>query len=304
MSNPLYIDTHIHGAFGFDTSDANAQNLVMLAKKLPSLGVKAFCPTTMTIPEDDIYKVFESIAQAIDILDSTEDMHASVLGVHLEGPFMSPLMAGVQDSSCCIAPSKAGRIIEKLERDFPGLLKIIDVAPELDGGIEFIKEFSKNYCVSLAHTTADYDIACKAFEAGANSVTHLMNAMNPCLKRDPGILGALIDFPDVYAEIICDGLHIDPAYLRLLFKVLRDDRIVVVSDSMRGSGMPDGIYKLADVDVEVKEGRTFYGPKGGLAGSVTYMEQEAQRLIDFGVSAHQVNLACSINPLRRINIMV
>lgn len=304
MMEAKYIDTHIHGAFGFDTSDANCENLVSMAKKLPTLGVKAFCPTTMTIPTDDIFRVFESVSKAKEILDSTTEPHADILGIHLEGPFMSPFMAGVQDSSCCISPSKAGKIVDKLEASYPGLLKIIDVAPELDGGIEFISEYSKKYCVSLAHTKADYDTACKAFEAGANSVTHLMNAMNPCLKRNPGILGALVDFPDVYAEIICDGIHISPSYLRLLFKLLRKDRIVVVSDSMRGCGMPDGTYKLSDVDVCVRDGRTYYGLDGGLAGSVTYMEQEAERLIEFGITKEQVHLACLINPLSRLNIMI
>lgn len=299
-----YIDTHIHGAFGFDTSDANADDLVSMAKQLPKLGVKAFCPTTMTIPVDKIFRVFEAVSKAKDILENSGEAYAEILGIHLEGPFMSPLMAGVQDSSCCIKPSDAFAIVDKLESDFPGLMKIIDIAPELDGGIDFIREYKDKYCVSLAHTKADYDIACKAFEAGAKSVTHLMNAMNPCLKRDPGILGALVDFPDVYSEIICDGIHIDPSYLRLLFRVLRNDRIVVVSDSMRGSGMPDGMYKLADVDVEVKNGRTYYGPNGGLAGSVTYMAQEAERLIEYGMTQEQVHLSCLINPLSRLNIMI
>ncbi len=302
--NPKYIDTHIHGAFGFDTSDGNADELVLMAKQLPKLGVKAFCPTTMTIPVDQIFRVFDSVAKAKDILSKSDDLYADILGIHLEGPFMSPLMAGVQDSSCCINPSEAFSVVDKLEAEYPGLMKIIDIAPELDGGLEFISEYKDKYCISLAHTTANYDVACKAFEVGARSVTHLMNAMNPCLKRDPGILGALVDFPDVYSEIICDGIHIDPAYLRLLFKLLRNDRIVVISDSMRGSGMPDGKYKLADVDVEVKNGRTYYGTNGGLAGSVTYMDEEARRLIEFGMTEEQVHLSCLINPLCRLNIMV
>ncbi|MCQ2516785.1 MAG: amidohydrolase family protein [Saccharofermentans sp.] len=302
--NPRYIDTHIHGAFGFDTSDADVNGLVNMARLLPGLGVKAFCPTTMTLPEDQIYRVFESVAKAIDILKDSGELYSDILGIHLEGPFLNPEMAGVQDCLSCVEPKNAFRIIENLESNFPGLLKIVDVAPELNGAIDFIKCYKDKYCISLAHTKADYDTACLAFEAGAKSVTHLMNAMNPCLKRDPGILGALIDYPDVYAEVICDGIHISPAYLRLLFKVIRDDRIVVVSDSMRGSGMPDGLYKLANVDVIVKDGRTYYGPNGGLAGSVTYMNQEASRLLEYGISENQVHLSCLINPLSRLNIML
>ena len=187
---------------------------------------------------------------------------------------------------------------------FPGLLRIIDVAPELDGGIDFIREYSDRYVISLAHTQADYDKACEAFEAGAGSVTHILNAMNPCLKRDPGILGAVFDNGNIYCEIICDGIHIAPPVLRMLFELIPEERIIVISDSMRGAGMPDGIYKLGDADVTVKKGRTYYGPSGGLAGSVTNMGQEYERLLDFGIQPSKALMACVENPLSRLDVMV
>ncbi len=300
----MFIDTHIHGAFGEDVSDASVDGIVKIARNLPSFGVKAFCPTTMTISVDNILRCFEAVSKAYDRLIEEGGSYANILGIHLEGPFMSPNKAGVQNKDYCISPDKAGPVIDKIETSFPGLLKIIDVAPELDGGMDFIKQYSDSYVVSLAHTDADYDIACEAFASGAKSVTHILNAMNSCSKRDPGVLGAVFDNKDIYCEIICDGLHISPPVLRMLFKLLPEDRIIVVSDSMRGAGMPDGIYKLADADVMVKDGRTYYGPGGNLAGSVTNMKEEASRLISFGIEPSLIQKACVNNPLSRLNIML
>ena len=304
MNNALFIDTHIHGAFGEDVSDASADGIVKMARRLPEFGVGAFCPTTMTISEDNIMRCFEAVCSARDKLADEGGKYAKILGVHLEGPFMSPNMAGVQNREYCISPVSAGRIVDRIEKSFPGMLKIIDIAPELEGAVEFISEYKDRYVISLAHTEADYDTACRAFEAGASSVTHLLNAMNPCGKRDPGILGAVFDNRNIYAEIISDGIHISPPVLRMLFALLPEDRIIVVSDSMRGAGMPDGVYKLADADVTVRNGRTYYGPDGNLAGSVTNMGEEEKRLISFGIDPSMVRRACIENPLSRLNIML
>lgn len=300
IEGPIFIDTHIHGAFGEDVSDASSAGIVKMARRLPELGVKAFCPTTMTISEDNIMRCFDAVASAKDKLSEEGGIYADILGIHLEGPFMSPNKAGVQNKDYCIPPFKAGAIVDKIESSYPGLLKIIDVAPELEGGFEFIREYHDRYVISLAHTEADYDTACEAFASGAQSVTHLLNAMNSCTKRDPGVLGAVFDNKDIYCEIICDGIHIAPPVLRMLFAMLPEDRIIVVSDSMRGAGMPDGVYKLADADVTVKDGRTYYGPGGNLAGSVTNMAQEASRLVSFGIDPVKVRLACVENPLCRL----
>lgn len=302
IDEPLFVDTHIHGAFGEDVSDASYEGIVKMARRLPEFGVKAFCPTTMTISEDNIMRCFEAVAKARDALLDEGGLYADILGVHLEGPFMSPNKAGVQNRDFCIAPVAADKVVDRIESSYPGLLKIIDVAPELDGGIDFIKEYSGKYVISLAHTEADYDTACEAFAAGAVSVTHILNAMNSCTKRNPGVLGAVFDNKDVYAEVICDGIHIEPPVLRMLFAMLPADRIIVVSDSMRGAGMPDGTYKLADADVTVKDGRTYYGEGGNLAGSVTNMRQEASRLLSFGIDPVKIRLACVENPLSRLGI--
>ena len=303
MSKPQFVDTHIHGAFGEDVSDASCEGIIKMARRLPEFGVKAFCPTTMTISEDNIMSCFEAVCNAKTKLEEEGGEYADILGVHLEGPFMSPNKAGVQNKEYCISPKDAGRIVDRIEQNFPGMLRIVDIAPELEGAIDFIKSYKDRYVISLAHTEADYDTACEAFAAGAKSVTHILNAMNPCTKRDPSILGAVFDNKDVYAEVICDGIHISPPVLRMLFAMLPEEKIIVVSDSMRGAGMPDGLYKLADADVSVRDGRTYYGKGGNLAGSVTNMAQEASRLLSFGIAPEKVLLACTDNPMRRLGIL-
>lgn len=295
-----YIDTHIHGCFGCDTSDADPDGIVTMSRKLAGYGVTAFMPTTMTLSFDDIRRCFEAVATAKDILRADDMPHAEILGIHLEGPFLNPSRAGVQAESLCVAPDCGVGFIRELEASFPGLLKIIDIAPELDGGMDFIREFKADYVISLAHTDADYETSCEAFECGASGVTHILNAMNGCEKRSPGILGAVADHPSVYSEIICDGIHIDPAVLRMLFRILPQDRTVVVSDAMRGTGMPDGLYSLGSVQVQKKDGRTYFGPEKGLAGSVTGIWEMASRLKGFGISDEQIIRSTYDNPLRRI----
>lgn len=296
-----YIDTHIHGCFGEDMSDHSAEGLVRMAKLLPTFGVTAFCPTTMTISRDDIFYCFDAFMRAKEIL-ATDPCHAELLGIHLEGPFLNPDMAGVQAEEYCLTPSEGMDLPEALEARFPGVLKIIDIAPELQGGYEFISEYSSRFVISLAHTKADYEIASKAFECGASAVTHVLNAMGGCGKRDPGVLGAVFDDPDVRTEIICDGIHIDPTVLRMLFKLLPEDKIVVVSDSMRGAGSPDGVYKLGPADVMCKGGRTYFGPAGNLAGSVSNMGKESSLLYSYGIPSEKIIKACSVNPLSTLGL--
>lgn len=298
-----YIDTHIHGCFGEDMSDHSAEGLVRMAKLLPSFGVTAFCPTTMTISRDDIYRCFEAFTKAKEMLAS-DPFHAEMLGIHLEGPFLNPSMAGVQAEEYCLTPASGMDLPSSLEERFPGVLKIIDIAPELEGGYEFISEYSSRYCISLAHTKADYSEACRAFECGASAVTHVLNAMGGCGKRDPGVLGAVFDNPQVRTEIICDGIHIDPTVLRMLFKLLPEDKTVVVSDSMRGAGSPDGVYKLGPADVLCKGGRTYFGPSGNLAGSVTNMASEARSLCAFGIAPEKIVRSCSVNPLITLGLEI
>lgn len=298
---PGFTDIHIHGYGGFDTSDGDPGGLISMARGLRGCGVSSFLPTTMTIPGDDICRAFEAVLKAKDIAAEDPDC-ANILGIRLEGPFLNPARAGVQDSSCCVLPSDGFELVDDLEERFPGLLKVIDISPELEGADEFIKMYSSRYVLSLAHTAANMDTAARAFSLGASGVTHMLNAMEPCLKRSPGVPGAAFEASGVMCEIICDGHHIDPVVLKMLFNSYGAERLIGISDSMRGAGMPDGIYRLGSVDVEVSGGRTFYGQGRGLAGSVSDLAAEAKILYHLGISLEDIAKVMSSNPLRHLGL--
>ena len=299
-----FVDTHIHGCFGSDTSDGDKAGIINMARKLPGADVTKFCPTTMTISEDAVYRAFEAVYEAREVLDAGGDQeaqYANILGVHLEGPFLSPARSGVQGTEHLIDPCDGYGLIDGIEERFPGLLKIIDIAPEMPGAMEFIRRYKDRYVLSIAHTDCDYDTAMEAFEAGATSVTHVLNAMPPIDKRAPGVFCAAMD-SGAYVEVICDGIHVEAPVLRLIFRAIDEDRIIVVSDSMRGAGMPDGEYLLGDIPVKTYNGRTYFGPGGNLAGSVTDMSKEYEFLRSIGIPEDKIVKAMCINPLRRLGI--
>ena len=298
---PGFVDTHIHGSFGFDVSDGKIEDIVSLAQRLPSVGVSDFLPTLMTLDEDGILKASEAVAVAKEKLPDTDGAYADILGLRLEGPFLNPAMSGVQKSENLVSSDKFAEIIEKVERSFPGLIRMIDIAPELEGGYDIVSSYKDRYVFSLGHSDCDYNKTMCFFSKGGNSLTHALNAMRPCLKREPGPLGAAFDAPDSYIEVICDGIHVDKTVLNMLFKLF-EDRIIVVSDAMRAGGMPDGIYDLGGTPVESRGGRTYFGPSGNLAGSVTNLAEEAERLYSFGVPRKAILEALTVTPRKRLNI--
>lgn len=298
---PGYFDSHIHGSFGFDVSDGKAEEIVSMAGKLPSFGVADFLPTLMTLDEGRILRAAEAVSTAIEDLKATDGAFASIAGLRLEGPCLSPLKAGVQDPGNLVNADKLSDIISKIESGFPGLLKMIDIAPEIDGAVDLVKKYRDKYVFSLAHSGCDYEKAAEFFRAGGQCLTHALNAMNPCLKRDPGPLGAAFDHKDSYIEVICDGHHVDQTVLRMLFNLF-EGRIAVISDAMRAAGMPDGTYNLGGTQVESRGGRTYFGPSGNLAGSVTGLSQEAEKLISYGIPEKSVIRALTKTPKERLNI--
>ena len=294
---PGFVDTHIHGFGGADTSDGDTDGIIHMARELVKRGVTSFCPTTMTMSYDRIYKAFDAVSEAMKILRNDSVPHARILGIHLEGPFLSPERTGVQGKDSLTSPDI--EFIEQLEEKYPGLLKIIDIAPEIEGSRGFIDHFKDRYCLSIAHSNADYDTANNAFKNGVRSVTHVLNAMPPIDKRAPGIVCAAFD-SDAYVELISDGIHVQSPVIRMIYKAVRPDRIVTISDSMRGAGMPDGTYRLGDTDVICKNGRTYYGEGGGLAGSVTDLMSEYRLLKSSGVDESMIIRSLSVNPCERI----
>ena len=291
---PGFIDLHVHGAMGADTSDGTEDAIARVASYLAEHGVTSFCPTTMMIPKDSL----ERVLIASEHYAREERNGAKTLGVRLEGPFLSKEQCGVQNTEYAMLPSE--EYVTELLKGFPkDLISIIDIAPELDGAMDFIRSLKNDYVLSCAHTSATFQCCKEAIAAGMKHGTHLFNAMNVMHHHEPGAVGALLDDPSVTCELICDGLHVHPAVLKIAIAVLGEDRAVVVSDSMRAAGMPDGEYDLGGKTVRVTNGRTDSGD-GRLAGSTTNIHTEFLNLLKLGFPLKTALKACTLNPAKVI----
>ena len=291
---PGFIDLHIHGAKGKDTSDGTIDALSSISAFLASCGVTSFCPTTMMIPREKLIDVLASYEHV-----SREPVNgAKLLGVRLEGPFLSREKCGVQNTDYAMLPSED--FLSALVADFsPSDIAIIDISPELPGAMEFIRSMKEHYVLSCAHTAASYSCCKEAIREGLSHGTHLFNAMDPLGHHEPGAVGALLTDPAVTCELICDGLHVHPSVLHIAFTVLGEDRAVVCSDAMRAAGMPDGEYDLGGKMVTVRSGRTDMG-NGRLAGSTTNLHDEFLNLLKLGIPLRTALKACTLNPAKVI----
>src|SRR5699024_698135 len=221
------------------------------------------CPATMTLPSEELKKILATAASY------TNEQGAHLVGLNMEGPFISIAKKGAQDERNIIPCDAA--LFNEFQDAAKGLIKFIGVAPEmgLERTLDFIRKVKDNVSVSLAHTNAPYADAKAAFDAGACHAVHLFNAMPAFTHREPGVVGAVFDSPHVFAELICDGVHIHPAMVRAAFAMLGSERICLISDSMRATGMPDGSYTLGGLDVNVSGKHATLAEGGALAGSVT-----------------------------------
>lgn len=261
---PGLIDLHFHGCMGHDFCDGTKEAIAEIAKYEASIGVTAISPATMTLPVEELEHI---LAVAAEYKKEASE-GADLIGINMEGPFISPKKKGAQDERN-IVPCNA-EICQKFVDASEGLVKFVGVAPEESGeSVEFIKAMKDKVHISLAHTNADYETAKAAFDAGANHAVHLYNAMPAFTHRAPGVVGAVADSEHVMAEIICDGVHIHPASVRATFKMMGADRMILVSDSMRATGMPDGRYTLGGLEVDVVGNRATLVSDGALAGSAT-----------------------------------
>lgn len=291
---PGFIDIHIHACVGADTCDASTAGLAKMAAHLVTKGVTTFCPTTMTVSHDEIVDALASVKACMD----DRPFGASIAGVNMEGPFISINKKGAQKGEYVRNPN--WEEFKEFYDGCGGIIKLVDIAPECEGADDFIKKASKLCTVSIAHTDADYEQAKHAFNIGITHATHLYNAMSGMTHRSPGVVGAVFDDERVRAEIICDGFHINPAVLRITFRQLGEDRTVIISDSMRAAGEPDGISELGGQTVYVKDGQARL-KDGTIAGSTTNMHQEVCNLVGFGVPFKQVIKSATINPAREIH---
>ena len=292
---PGLTDVHFHGCVGHDVSDGDAEGLAAIADYQLSRGVTQICPAGMTLLEDQLVKVCENVAAH----KASGKSGAELVGLHLEGPFLSLAKKGAQNGDWLHSPDVD--LMRRLEKAAGGLVKIVSIAPEEPGAMDFIRAVSDEVTVSIAHTTADYDTATAAFAAGARHVTHLYNAMPAFTHRAPGVIGAAFDNPDCRVELICDGVHIHPAVVRATFKMFGADRMVLVSDTMRAAGMPDGGYTLGGQDVD-KKGRHATLKDGTLAGSATDLMDCMKTAVSFGIPLADAVRAAAVNSAKSIGI--
>ena len=292
---PGLTDLHFHGCMGKDFSDADPEGLEIMAKYELSQGVTQICPAGMTLLEEQLTKVCQVAAAHRD----ANKPGAELCGINLEGPFLSTAKKGAQKADWIHAPDVD--MFRRLMAASKGLVKLVSVAPEEPGAMEFIEAVEGEVTVSIAHTTADYDTAMEAFRLGARQVTHLFNAMPPFSHRAPGVVGAALDTPICNVELICDGVHIHPSVVRATFKMFGPKRVILVSDTMRAAGMPDGDYTLGGQPVKVK-GKYATLAYGTLAGSVTNLMNCMRTAVSFGIPLEDAVWAAAVNPARAIGI--
>lgn len=289
---PGLVDIHTHGAVGWDFSDGDAAALQPLSDYYGSQGVTSYLATTMTLTEDAL------IAAMHTVRDFLRQGGAKCAGVHLEGPFLSYAKRGAQAASRLHKPDKA--LFDRLNEASGGMVKLVTVACEEDGALDFISQVSSKCAVSLGHTTADYDTAMAGFAAGATHVTHLYNAMMPFLHREPGLIGAALD-SGASVELICDGLHIHPAVIRATAAMF-GDKIDLVSDSLRCAGMPDGDYELGGQTVELKAGKATLQGTDTLAGAAVSVYEGMKNAVRFGLPLESAVYAATTAPAKAIGL--
>lgn len=290
---PGLVDIHVHGCAGADFSDGDYAGLVRMARYLARRGVTSFAPASMTLPYDALDRAFHAAARLRreGLADG-----ARLMGIQMEGPFLSREKRGSQNPAYLRLPDwdRFLRLYDAAE----GLLRIVDVAPELPGTVEFTRRASEKCRVSVAHTAAGYDQAAAVFDAGATHLTHLFNAMSGIHHRHPGPIGAASERENVTAELICDGIHVHPSAVRMAFRLF-PGRICLISDALRCCGMADGSYSLGGQEILLSGGVARL-TGGAIAGSAADLYQCMRRAVSFGIPREQAVWAATALPARVI----
>ncbi len=290
---PGLVDIHVHGCAGADFSDGDYAGLVRMARYLARRGVTSFAPASMTLPYDALDKAFHAAARLRreGLADG-----ARLMGIQMEGPFLSREKRGSQNPAYLRLPDwdRFLRLYDAAE----GLLRIVDVAPELPGAVEFTRRASEKCRVSVAHTATGYDQAAAVFDAGATHLTHLFNAMSGIHHRHPGPIGAASERENVTAELICDGIHVHPSAVRMAFRLF-PGRICLISDALRCCGMADGSYSLGGQEILLSGGVARL-TGGAIAGSAADLYQCMRRAVSFGIPREQAVWAATALPARVI----
>jgi len=289
---PGFIDVHVHGGAGAQCNTADPDEIRRVAAFHARHGTTALLATTLPAPVEALVAAGEAIRAVAG--DGPNSGEARVLGIHHEGPFLNPARAGAIDPAHFVSPDRA--LAERLVDG--GTTRLVTLAPELDGAGEVIRAFTDaGTVVSLGHSDATYDQARAAVANGARSATHTYNAMRPFHHREPGLVGAALDFADLYAELICDGVHVQPAAVRVLVRAKGVDRVVLITDAIAAAGQPDGRSTLGDRAIEVRQGRATLPGTDQLAGSTLTMDEAVRNVIAFtGVTVEEAARMASTTP--------
>ena len=291
------LDIHMHGALGHDVMEGTTDALSAISKFLARHGVTEYLATTVTASVDLTLRALDGIARHIE--KKPDDGEAAILGIHIEGPFVSHAKRGMHPERFILPPSVD--LLNKFWEASRGHIRVMTIAPELPGALETIKRaYELGIRSSIGHSNASMAEALRGIEAGAASATHTFNAMRALDHREPGILGVVLDREDLYADLISDGIHVVPEMVRLWLKAKGPDRAILITDSLEATGMPNGIYKLGETSVHVKDGRCTTDT-GVLAGSVLTLDEAVVRMQRFTGAdlATAVRLA-SRNPARML----
>lgn len=295
---PGLTDIHFHGCMGFDFCDGTREAVDEIAAYELSAGVTNIVPATMTLSEEMLLTICQTAKAYAE--EGFHEGRARFQGINMEGPFLSMEKKGAQNGAYIHAPDVA--MFERLKEASGDRIRLLDVAPETPGAMEMIQKCRDHVVVSLAHTCADYDTAMEAFDAGASHMTHLYNAMPPYTHRAPGPIGAAADRQKVEVELITDGVHIHPASVRTTFRMFGDDRIILISDSMRATGLEDGDYTLGGQDVKVTGNKAVLAD-GTIAGSVTnLLDCMRTAVLHMGIPLESAVKCAAVNPAKSVGI--
>jgi len=307
---PGLVDVHFHGCAGEDFSDGTPEGLAKIGRYELENGITSICPASMTLSEEmlsDICKNAASYAKEQEVYLKNvqngavdgDELGSRLCGIHLEGPFISMEKKGAQNPDYIQRPNV--EMFHRLQVAADGLVKLITIAPEVEGAEEFIKTLAEKVHISVGHTASDYASAYQAFELGADHVTHFFNAMPSFTHRAPGVFGAAYDQKHVMAELICDGIHVDASAVRVMFGLFGKERMVLISDTVRATGMPDGEYVLGGLPITVK-GKLATLHDGTIAGSATNLMDCVRTVVKRGIPLETAIRCASYNAAKSIGV--
>jgi N-acetylglucosamine-6-phosphate deacetylase len=297
---PGFVDVHIHGAGGRDVMEADDSALAVITGRLAKFGTTSLLATTVTASADDTVRAVEGIAKFISKQFQTDDARAEILGIHFEGPFLSKERRGVHLPEFLQLPS--AEVLQRFLHAASGNARILTIAPELMGAMPCIDAArSLGMVVSIGHTDATYEQARAAIAHGARHATHVYNAMRPFSHRDPGVIGAVLTTREVTAELIADGVHVDEIAMKILLQSKDPEHVILISDGMAATGMPDGKYQLGGIEVTVSGG-ICRNAEGRLAGSTLTLDRALRNIVNLGTPLENAVRMLTLNPATLLGI--